>query len=197
MYRDINDYETLYMISDSDDDYFEIMLEKYTPLMHKGIKKYKYIAKKFGYEEDDLYQIASIALYKAIYNFNHYDKDNLFYTFYMKLLENEFLSFIRLNSTNKKKVLNESISYDNNVPNTDLSYIEVFPDYSTFNEPFLDDLELKYNNFKNSLEFELACILDLRIEGYTVSEIANLLDITESIVRHSLRKFKDKRHLFE
>mgnify|MGYP003442946465 CR=1 FL=1 len=45
MYREINDYEMLYLICDGNDSEYEILLEKYRPLINKVINKYKYVVK--------------------------------------------------------------------------------------------------------------------------------------------------------
>ena len=46
MYREINDYEMLYLICESDDNDYDIMFKKYYPLIIKLINKYKGILKK-------------------------------------------------------------------------------------------------------------------------------------------------------
>ena len=59
MYKEFNDNEILYMINDSD-DYLELMLEKYKPLINKLCKKYSKVGEIVGLEYNDLIQIANI-----------------------------------------------------------------------------------------------------------------------------------------
>lgn len=196
MYREINDYEMLYLISDNDDNNYEICLEKYYPLIIKVVNKYKNIVKKMGYEEDDLIQIGNITLYQTLSGFDGDNNSNLFYTYFLKSLENSYINLIKRNDTYKKKVLNESISYDNNFPNSELTYADIFPDPKTLNVDYINDYEIRYNNFKNSLEFDLSCILDLKLEGYKNSEIASLMSISNYDVLKGLKNIRIKGRLF-
>lgn len=194
MYRDINDYEMLYVICDDDD--YNLMLRKYYPLIIKVMKKYKKYLKKMGYEEEDLLQIGSLTLHQTISGYNGSENNNLFYTYFLKSLENTYLNLIRTNTTNKKRVLNESISYDNYFPNSDLTYAEVFPDEKTLNFDYLNDFGMRYYNLKYSLNFDLACVLDLKMEGFNNQEIGKLLDISIYQVVRSLKEIKSKGSSF-
>lgn len=196
MYRELNDYEVLYLICDSDDQEYEIMLEKYYPLIIKVVNKYKYILKKMGYEEDDLYQIGALTLYETIKGFNGNKNTNLFYTYFLKALENALLGTIKTNDTNKKKALNESISYDNLIPGSSLTYAEIFPDPSSLEDNFNNECEYRYYNFKNNLPFEVACIFDLKAEGYNTREIAILLSISQTAVMNGNRLIKERTLFF-
>ena len=64
MYRNLNDYELLYMVCDENDS-FDVLMKKYEPLINKVSRKYQHLSKRFGYELDDLMQIGYLALYKA------------------------------------------------------------------------------------------------------------------------------------
>jgi len=196
MYRELNDYEVLYLICDSDDQEYEIMLKKYYPLIVKLVNKYKYIVKKMGYEVDDLYQIGYLTLHQSIKGFNGSKNSNLFYTYFVKSLENAILNIMRTNNTNKKKSLNESISYDNQIPGSNLTYAEIFPDPNTLISDFNQECELRYNIFKNNLSFDLACILDLKVEGYNNREIAILLDMTPSTISSGIKEIRNKMIFF-
>ena len=192
MYREINDYEMLYLICESDDNDYDIMFKKYYPLIIKLINKYKGILKKMSYEEEDLIQIGYLTLYQTLKGYNGDKNNNLFYTYFLKSLENSFISLIKVNNTYKKRVLNESISYDNYVPNTELTYAEIFPDINTLNIDYLNDIGIRYNNLKNSLNFELACILELKMEGFKNSEIGKLLELSQYDVSNSLKEIRNK-----
>lgn len=192
MYREINDYEMLYLICDNDDNNYEICLEKYYPLITKFACKYKNILKKMGFEIEDLIQVGYITLLQTIKGYNGDKNNNLFYTYFLKSLENSYIGLIRNNNSNKKKVLNEAISYDNFFPNSELTYAEIFPDPDTLDIDYINESGLRYHNFKNSLEFDLACILDLKMEGYKNKEIEILLNLTCNELLKGLKIIKNK-----
>ena len=191
MYRDLNDYELLYYVSDSDD--FEVMVLKYKPLMNKIINKYLNITRKYGYEYDDLYQICTYALYNTLKTYDE-NENNMFYTYLVKALENSIKNIIKENNRDKKKSLNESISYNSVIPNTDITYLELFPDYSI--KPYDEELNRyqEYIDIKNSLSFNLACVFELMIDGYTSKEIKKLMELTCN--EYNLYARKIRKQLF-
>ena len=186
MYRELDDNEILYMIKEDYDNY-EIILEKYKPLLAKICKKYQVRANKLGYEIDDLIQIANMGLLGAI---NSYDDNQnvLFYTYLCCCVENKIKNELRNEETNKKISLNQAISYDELIPGTNITYIESIPDTKSM-MPFdylQEELkELEYINFRNSLPFEVALVCELKVDGFKNDEIAILLDIDKNKVsRH-------------
>lgn len=189
MYRELNDYEILYLVKENDDINYEIIYEKYTPLIYKFACKYEKICKKFGYEFDDIMQIGYISLFRAIDNYR-YDS-NMFYTFVIHIIENSIISEIRKNNTLKSKTLNESVSYDILVPNTQYSYIDIIADPKTHND-ILDSLDIEYRwiVFKNTLPFDIACIFELRFNGCSKNEISMLLDMDISDINKGIKEIK-------
>jgi len=122
MYRDLNDYEILYLIKEENDFDYNVILDKYKPLIYKISLKYINICKKFGFEIDDVMQVGYIALFKAIKCYQcDYDL-SIFYTFLTHVIENNIISIIRKNTTLKCKILNDSISYDILMPDGNASY---------------------------------------------------------------------------
>lgn len=196
MYRELNDYEMLYLICDGNDNEFEIMLKKYYPLIIKLASKYKCIAKKMGYEINDLEQVGAMTLYQTANGYNGYKNDNTFYTYFSKSLENAYINLLKQNNTNKKRVLNESISYDNFFPNSKLTYAEIFPDLNTLDLDYMNEIGIRYYNLKNTLEFDLSCILDLKMEGFNNKEIATLLSKSQREIANKWRDIKRKAIYF-
>ncbi len=169
MYKDYNDYEILYMIGERSD--FNILYQKYQPLIYKIVKDYQKYFRYYGYEIDDLMQIGYLTLYKATCLYSSYN-NSLFYTYFVIALKRALSNEIRLNKTYKKKCLNEAVSYDNLIPNTDTSYLEVFPyiDKDDYNEE-----KGKFIYFKNSLSFVNACVFEMLYNGFPKKEIALLI----------------------
>lgn len=189
MYRDLNDYEILYLVKENDDIDYAILYEKYRPLVYKIALKYKTIFKTFGYELDDLMQIGYMSLFNAI---KHFESDiSLFYTYSLNVIEYGIINEIRKNNTNKRKVLNDSISYDVLVPNSNLSYIEIIPD----TKENIYDINDNYEElvvFKNTLPFIVSCIFELKYEGFSDEEIALLLEISLKEVRKGIKLIKSQ-----
>ena len=181
MYRNLNDYEILYMVEDSDNS-FSILMKKYEPLIYKTVKEYSYLFKKFGYEMDDLMQIGYITLYKASRFYNNYN-DVWFYSYFKKALNNSILYHIKSNTTQKKEVLNNALSYDIEIPNTSLHYLDLFNDKSIIKNYYRELII-----FKNSMPSQLAWTFELFYNGYNKEEISVLLDENiDSIKKYFVR----------
>ena len=170
MYRDMNDYEILYMVCDNNEDSFKILIDKYKPLIYKIVKDYQKFFKRFGYELDDLMQLGYITLYETSHKYDIYNT-SMFYSYLKKALNNMIISHIRINSSNKKEVLNKAFSYDLFIPNTKTKYIDILPDKKT-NKSYETELVI----FKNSMPILLSYIFELYYNGFSKKEISILLD---------------------
>lgn len=166
----MNDYELLYMVCDSEEDNFNILIQKYQPLIYKVVKEYEKFFKKFGYELEDLMQLGYITLYKTS---SRYDTNNhsLFYSYLKKALNNMIIENIRYNTTLKKEVLNNAFSYDITIPNTSVSFIDILA-----NKKNMIDVDNILITFKNSMPITLSYIFELFYNGYNKKEISILLD---------------------
>lgn len=186
MYKNLNDYEILYMIKEEDNS-FECLYSKYYPLIYNYVRKYEEYFKRYGYDIDDLIQIGSITLYKTSILYNTSD-NSLFYTYFKSSLKNALINEIRINKTLKKETLNNAFSYDVKINNSDISYIEVIP----CKENKIDSELIKLIiNFKNAMPYEMAWVFELFYNGYQINEIAVLLSKKVSIIRKYLREIKD------
>ena len=188
MYKEYNDYEILYMIGENDDDTFNLLYKKYYPLILKYSRKYEKTFKKFGYELDDIMQIGYISLYKAVRKYKYYS-ENMFYTFLIKLLNNDYNIEYNKCRNYKNKCLNDSISYDKEIVGTDLSILDIVGKYDFDYVSDVDNYN-KYLSFKNSLPFEVSCNLELKISGYKDYEIERLLDIKHEELLENYRGIK-------
>ena len=68
-YKQVNDYEVIYMIKENDEEARNLLIRKYKPIINKISNKYISSVKPFGVEIDDLVQEGMIALNKAINTF--------------------------------------------------------------------------------------------------------------------------------
>ena len=73
-YKDINDYEVLYLVEENQSDYKEIMFKKYEPILKRLSSKFFYKMKNLGVEFEDVYQEALIGFNYAIDHFD-FSKD--------------------------------------------------------------------------------------------------------------------------
>lgn len=198
MYKDIDDYEILYMIQEND-DYYEIMLEKYKPLIITICQKKLISAKDKGYELEDLIQVANLALFEAIQNYDE-NKNVKFYTYLAHCINNKLITELRDHSTNKKRALNSSISYEMQVAGTKYTLLETLPDEKAINPyDYLNIEEQKevYIKFINSLPFEVAVVYELKINGFTPKEIKKIMDIDDKILNKCLKVINQKLNLLQ
>ena len=185
MYRNLNDYEILYMVNDNNDA-FDILYQKYQPLIKKIIKEYEIQFKKFGYEKEDLMQIGYLTLYKASYLYNNYYSSK-FYTYFSNALKKALLYEMKSNSTYKKETLNNALSYDLEIPNSNNTFIELIQAKENKND--FDNVNLLIN-FKNYLSFDLGGIFELYYNGYNIKEISVLLDKNLGEIKKGLQEIK-------
>lgn len=188
MYRDFNDYEIIYIISENNSDTFKILYEKYQPLIYKIVSEYQNTFKKYGYDIDDLMQLGYIALYKSSHYYNE-DKSSRFITYLKTIIRNTLLNEIKNNSTNKRIVLNNAISYDKQDNNeySYLDYIKDNRDYFSYEEE-----KNKFIYFKNTLDYNNAGIFEMFYNGYTITEISKMFCEKPKVIIHQLHKIKKK-----
>ncbi len=184
MYRDLNDYELLYMVCEEEIS-FDILVNKYRPLIYKVVKEYTKFFKKFGYELDDLMQIGYITLYQTSRKYDIYNH-TMFYTYFRKALNNAIIESIRSNTTRKKEVLNNALSYDMYLPNSNIPYIDIL----TVKKDIINK-EHEFIIFKNSMPAFLSYIFELFYNGYNKEEISVLLGEDINVIKDSFIRIKE------
>lgn len=196
-YKDINDYELIYMVRDGDDCYVEVLLDKYQPLIHRKTLRWKKVAKDCSLEIEDLEQEIRCSLVNAIRNF---DDSNgvIFYTYVSTIIDNTIIRVLRNYQTFKQKMLNEAISLQ--TPIIEGAY--TLQDVLKNSVETLDDI-LIYNHFERELSgfcynlpIEDASLFELFLSGYSLNEIVHLLSLEKRFVsgrlyciRKNLKKF--------
>lgn len=193
MYRELNDNEIIYMINDNN-DYYEIMFDKYKPLISKLCHKYMSLASSFGYEYNDLMQISSIALLNAINNYKE-EKNILFYTYVMNCIENALKTEIKNQLTNRKKVLNSAISYDEIYLESNQPLMDFIKDEKSIDPMdflIIREREEEYIKFINLLPIEVAVSFEMKNFGFNVHEIAKYLNIDEKFVLKNIYYAKNR-----
>lgn len=193
MYNDENDYELLYLVSESNEEAKDMFFEKYKPLVEVTANKYYNYVKNKGYELNDLIQEGLLGLNKAIQDFKH-QKNVKFITFASVCIERQIQSFVRDVTRQKHRALNESLSIDNDVKGRPLLDILFDPQNLNPEDSFINDEEEEelINSIKKVLtdkEFE---VFELRIQGFSYQEIASLLNISTKSVDGTIYRIKNK-----
>ncbi len=177
----INDDELIYMIRENDDIAVNTMFEKYKPIIKKTCSSYYSFAKNYGVEYCDLVQEGNISLYQAYSSYDMY-KDNTFFTYFLRILNNHLNTYCRNISVKKHSSLNNSISINLDI-NLD-KYINKEYDYFSDEEDFV--------SIKNMFSFDNSIVFELRYNGFSYQEISNLLDIPKSTIDGRLSKIRVK-----
>ena len=148
IYKDLNDYEIMYMISENDEDATNLLFTKYKPIILKLAKDYYKYAKNCGLELDDFIQEGYYALFCAMKNYTE-NKKSLFYTYAIICIRSKMKNLIVTNTTDRNKLLNESISIYDNIANTTKAIADVISDSKALN-PYMEIENVEfYNDIKN------------------------------------------------
>lgn len=177
-YKNINDYEVVYMVKEKDDDYFSLLIDKYKPIMVSIVKKYLPSVKKHGLEYDDLLQECYVSFFDSIRTFNEHN-NVMFYTYACFCMNRGVATACRNASTKKNSVLSDSdFEFDMNIIEDKKSNIANIIDFSNFNRQIRDIM----NNF-NIID---SSILELKLNGFSYKEISDLLDISLKYIHSRL-----------
>ena len=178
-YRDINDFEVLYLVEEKQSDYKELLFKKYEPILKKLSYEYYYKIGNNGIEYDDVYQEALIGLNYAIDHFD-IDKNNKFYTYAIICIKGKLNSFLVKNNTKYNRVLNDSLLLTQ-YTDIDIDNLEVVK---------FDDTYLSFYNkiidFKNNLNDVQAQIFELKYNGFSNNDIGILLELDVKNVYYNL-----------
>lgn len=193
-YKNVNDYETLYLIGENDEDSMNQLFKKYRPVIISIAKKYY---SKMNYhcgELEDFIQEGYIGLDRAIKSFGEY-RNVLFYTFSVICIERQIKSYCRSFLSLKNEHINNALSMDLELEEN-FRLLDSFRDDSVSANPDLYIEETTVLNdlirFKNSLSWKQGLIFELRYNGFKYKEISRLLDIPISTVDNCLHICRKK-----
>lgn len=179
-YKNVNDYEVLYMIRENSEEARDLMYEKYLPIIKNITNKYYSYNKNLGADYDDYFQEALIGFQKAILSYNE-DRNVLFYTYAPNVINKQLLNFIRSLKVEKHLALNSSIRND--------EFLKNIRDKKAFR--YIDKLnEDELVEIKNSFDYKYSVVFELRYNGFTYKEISILLDLPMNTIRSRIAKIK-------
>ena len=189
-YKDFNDYELLNYVREGNEEANNIIIKKYEPLINKIAIKMLSYCKNNGLDQNDLVQEGMIGLNHAIDRYQ--ERENiLFYTYAKKCIERKMLSVIISANRSKHKILNESISYDDeeNLLNKLIKSNTPSPEEEVLNfeieENLLNDIKKVLTNFEEE-------VFELLISGFTYKEIAKILDKDQKSIDNARERIKAK-----
>lgn len=195
MYKEHNDYELLYLVSENNEDAKDIFFDKYRPIVELKAKKlYPCVINK-GYELNDLIQEGMIGLSQAMNDYKE-QKNVKFSTFASICIERQIMTFVRDVNRQKHKILNDSLSIDSTIDKKGRPLKEIIFDEKNRNpEDSLieidEEVELlsKIKSLLTDKEYE---VFELRKQGFSYQEIALLLNTTKKAVDGTISRIKSK-----
>lgn len=191
-YKEQNDYELIYQVRENDEVAYGILIEKYSHLISMIAKKYLKRNKNIGLEFDDLYQAGMLGVIKALNDFNA--NDTIFYTYASLCAKREMDKIIKTQKRKKIMILNDSISLNKSIDRDSNCFIEdLIPSKYDLEKEFEYDYTFnKLMNAKYDLELIDSSIFELKMNGFSTREIANLLELTYKVVDYRMRKIRKK-----
>ena len=196
VYRDLNDYELMYMIEENDDAK-DMLFDKYRPIIVNMARKYLLEGKKVGLELDDLIQEGYIGLYAAIRNYNP-DHSSLFYTYAILSINSKILNALKKSSTQKRETLNHSISLSKPISiDSETTFIDLLvDDNSLLPDMLIEEKELSkiVSDYLYSLDIDVASILELSINGFNNVDIGKMLGYSSKYISNVLFRVRRKLH---
>lgn len=195
MYKDHNDYELLYLVSENNEDAKEIFFDKYKSVVELKAKKlYPYVMNK-GYELNDLIQEGMIGLSQAINDYKE-QKNVQFSTFASICIERQIMTFARDVNRQKHKILNDSLSIDSTIDKKGRPLMEIAFDEKNRNpEDSLIELDEEVemlDKIKSVLTDKEYEVFELRLQGFSYQEMALLLNTTRKSIDGTISRIKSK-----
>ena len=189
-YKDYNDYELLSYIKENNEEANNIIIKKYEPLINKIAIKMLQYCKNNGLEKSDLVQEGMIGLNHAIDRYQ--ERENiLFYTYAKTCIERKIISVVIGANRIKNKILNESISYDDE-ENLLLKFVKSntpSPEEEVLNLELEETLLKKIKKVLTDLEQQ---VFELLISGFKYKEIAEILDKDQKSIDNAKERIKAK-----
>ena len=181
-----NDFELVSLIRENNEEAREILYNKYKPIIVKKSTDQIYKLGSYGMEINDLIQEGYIGLDNAINCFN--EKENTsFYTFALLCIDRQIITYIKKNTNNKAMILNDAINLDDGK-----EYL--FRDNTDIEGSFINKEDAKefINLICDSLSDIEKKVFSLKLEGYDIGEIANILNKDTKVIYNTLHRIKYK-----
>ena len=194
-YKDLNDYEILYLVEDNVDEAADILFEKYKPIVLKLASYYQISGSKLGIEMDDLIQEGYMGLYFALKNFSN-NRSTIFYTYATLTIRSRMLNCLKTASTQKNYLLNSSVSLMSTLGHEEnTSLLDVVEDSNATRPDSFYDLhqfECEIRKFLLNLPKQQAEVFELKLGGFSNQDIAMLLELNTKRISNILFVVREK-----
>ncbi len=194
-YKDYNDYELLYMVKENDETAYNLLYEKYKPLVISYAKKFARVYTNYGIDINDFILEGYIGLDKSINKFKDYDEYK-FQGLVSTCINRQMQNLVKQAKLKGNQVLNNSLYYEAIQKSQDIDYLEIKEDENGINpEELLIDFESTnelYNKIKSQLKGLELEVFKLKSIGYTNTEIARKLNRTVKAVNNAVTRIKKK-----
>lgn len=194
-YNDIDDGELLLMLHESSEDAKDILFDKYKYIIDVEIRKYTNVAKKLGYDLNDLYQDALVGFSDALVSYRD-DKNSALSSFITLCVDRKLLASIIKAGRKKNQLLNDSLSLEYTYGSFASPLMDLLSDNSA-NDP-LENI-LKEENLKeliSEIESSLSKseyeVYSLMVNGLKYDEIATLLNRSLKQVDNTIQRVRNK-----
>lgn len=190
-YKQINDYETLYLIKDNNETAYDMIFSKYRPIITNFAYDFYKKFHNLGIEYDDLYQEGMIGLSEAIKNYN-VNNSNTFYTFSILCIKREMQRLIIHYTRGKNMILNSAKSIENSLFEGGITFEDTLYDERNLIDFLVEESAFlkRIINLKYDLNINYMPIFELKVNGFSNTEIAKLLDIPYKKVDNALYNIK-------
>lgn len=182
-YKNINDYEVLYLVSEDMDSSYDVLFQKYTPIIKSISRRYFSFASTHGAEYQDLIQEGYLGLNNAIVTYRD-NGNSIFYTYACLCIERHLYTYCRSLAAKKHQILNTAITDDL----YSCTLIEDTSEFCTFFRFYPLELQSLLLKCIYSMDLDTRCVFELRFNGFSYYEISQLLDLSLSTVDSKISK---------
>ena len=181
-YQKYNDYELIYQVRENNEYAQDIMYSKYCAILKKISGEYYGKYSNYGAEYVDFLQEANIAFYQSLNSFS--EKNNtLFYTFMIMCVHRRLISYCNHLSNCSKNISNDYL--------VEIDKYQLIDNRSNVEETVeMTEMETTIKRIIFDFPILYGSVLELRYNGFTLTEISKLLDISRSSVEYYYSKIK-------
>lgn len=189
-YTNYTDEALIDMLRSGDTEITDYLMEKYKPLVRKKTNAMYLI----GGETEDLIQEGMIGLFKAMRDFD-LQKEVSFFAFAELCINRQLYSALEASNRKKHIPLNTYISFSNQEDADGVNLEQVLTDETASPEQLMIEHEAKEEFFQR-LQEKLSPmekkVLYLYLDGYSYTQIAEIMEKTPKSIDNSLQRIRMK-----
>ena len=182
-----NDYELIYLAQENNEEAKEMLYQKYKNLIYSNAVNFIYKNASRGIEINDVLLELNIYFEKAISDFDQ-NGGASFSTFLISYLNNALKSYNRSINKKKNKILNESVPLEDD----EIDYSNKLYKEEDTTEYMIFDKGNTYQDYLDNLKEKEREIVELIKDGYSYSEIADMLNKDIKYVYNIVYRIKSK-----